>query len=217
MAAGCRHRGPPRRARYSTPPSSADAVGIAAVHVVRNAGITGGPTASVSNRGGPPGPWAYSISVMAHRAVRLSASNSPAWRCLPPARAPAASGAVALRIVALRGGRSPPRGRVRAKIASSRSASASAISARRQLAGGYRGPHRRPAAGTRRRGRRKPSRDPHRLRAADNPHGALQMGQQDARQHQERDHPTYRKLGPDHNATSPASPGDTTGATSATP
>ena len=39
-----------------------------------------------------------------------------------------------------------------------------------------------------RRGRRKPSRDPHRLRAAGRPHGALQMGQHDARQHQERDH-----------------------------
>ena len=31
-------------------------------------------------------------------------------------------------------------------------------------------------------------RDPHRLRAAGRPHGALQMGQHDARQHQERDH-----------------------------
>ena len=49
--------------------------------------------------------------------------------------------------------------------------------------------HRRPALLERaRRGRRKPSRDPHRLRAAGRPHGALQMGQHDARQHQERDH-----------------------------
>ena len=40
-----------------------------------------------------------------------------------------------------------------------------------------RGPHRRPALLERaRRGRRKPSRDPHRLRAAGRPHGALQMG-----------------------------------------
>ena len=63
--------------------------------------------------------------------------------------------------------------------------------ARRQALAGprKRGPHRRPALLERaRRGRRKPSRDPHRLRAAGRPHGALQMGQHDARQHQERDH-----------------------------
>ena len=61
--------------------------------------------------------------------------------------------------------------------------------AKRWLAPGRRGPHRQPALLERaRRGRRKPSRDPHRLRAAGRPHGALQMGQHDARQHQERDH-----------------------------
>ena len=61
--------------------------------------------------------------------------------------------------------------------------------AKRWLAPRKRGPHRRPALLERaRRGRRKPSRDPHRLRAAGRPHGALQMGQHDARQHQERDH-----------------------------
>ena len=63
---------------------------------------------------------------------------------------------------------------------------------------------------------RKPSRDPHRLRAAGRPHGALQMGQHDARQHQERDHRNNTEARPRScaNATSPASPGDTTGATS---
>ena len=30
------------------------------------------------------------------------------------------------------------------------------------------------------------------------PQGIVQMGEHDARQHQERDHGTYRQLGPDH-------------------
>ena len=55
--------------------------------------------------------------------------------------------------------------------------------------------------------------------AVGRPHGALQMGQHDARQHQERDHrkPTASSAPIMPNATSPASPGDTTGATSSTP
>ena len=76
------------------------------------------------------------------------------------------------------------------------------------------------AAGTRSTGSSEAiARSPHRLRAAGRPHGALQMGQHDARQHQERDHRNLPQgsapIMP--NATSPASPGDTTGATSSTP
>ena len=109
------------------------------------------------------------------------------------ARAPAASGAVARRARRPSWRRSPPAPRAgRARSSWSRSrASASARSRAAPSAGWPPEARSSPtacAAGTRSTGRRKPSRDPHRLRAAGRPHGALQMGQHGARQHQERDH-----------------------------
>ena len=73
--------------------------------------------------------------------------------------------------------------------------------ARRQALAGprKRGPHRRPALLERaRRGRRKPSRDPHRLRAAGRPHGAFKWVNTTLGNIKSAITGTYRKLGPDH-------------------
>ena len=62
-----------------------------------------------------------------------------------------------------------------------------------------------------RRDRLQPSGNPHRVGPTGAPHGIVQMGQYDARQHQVPITGTYRKLGPDHaGRSSPVSPGATT-------
>ena len=70
-----------------------------------------------------------------------------------------------------------------------------------------------------RRGCLQPSGDPHRRRPQGGPRGLVQMGQHDARQHQKRDSqgPTARLAPTMPSATSPASPGATTGAINSRP